>query len=125
MYSNRKEGFRYEFGSPLPCSFDVIAIDGVPTEGSSGDAQLINISPHGMKIRFALDIPLAEKRIDVKITFQLLHEHFTVLGKLVWQKRDYPHYTYGVYLEVDETMERNIIEELKRYTKHLRFEQHA
>lgn len=117
MFSSRKEGFRYEFGIPMDCNFEVISIDERKMESSWGTAKLLNISPHGLKISSHLDLPVAMKKIGVKISFTIVDEELTVNGQLVWQKKVGKTFTYGVKLDQNEQKERKIIEELKRYTK--------
>lgn len=120
MLSSRTEGFRYEFGSPLPCTFEVTSIDGQPLESKTGEAVIINISPHGLKLGTQLDIPIDGRKIGVRIDFVIMNERIVVQGHFVWQKRELHNYTYGIHLTISESVERTIIEELKRFTKHLR-----
>ncbi len=123
MFSSRKEGFRYEFGSPLPCTFEVSSIDDSPLDSNSGAATIINISPHGIKMGSELDIPINGRKIGIKLEFVIMNAPIVVHGHLVWQKREFKHYTYGVHLEIGESVERTIIEELKQFTKRLRQEE--
>ncbi|MED4016614.1 hypothetical protein [Sutcliffiella cohnii] len=64
MKFKRNEVFRYEFGVPLPLSFIIQKINGTEVRSSSGHAQLLDISPGGMKIESDLVLP---KKHDIEL----------------------------------------------------------
>lgn len=120
MFSNRTEGFRYQFGEPLSCYFQIKKIDGELVDSSEGLASILDISPAGMRVKSGLVIPqIEQKDVQLSIRFTLNEYEYKFYGTIVW-KEEFEHTCdYGIQLDVGEEEEYEIIEQLKIYSKQL------
>ncbi|WP_163969386.1 PilZ domain-containing protein [Oceanobacillus halotolerans] len=115
MRSKREEAFRYTFGRPLPAFFKITKIDDDLVTTAEGNAEIIDISPSGLKIHSQLTIPdTDQKTIEISIRFTLNDEELNYHGIIVWKDR-LNH--YGIDLLTDEEEQQNLIEQLKIYSK--------
>ncbi|WP_051254943.1 PilZ domain-containing protein [Pontibacillus marinus] len=120
MFSNRTEGFRYQFGNPLPCHFQIKKVDGELIDSSEGPASIQDISPSGMRFNSELFIPETEQKdIQLSIRFTLNEYEYKFFGSIVW-KKEYEHTCdYGIQLDIGQEEEEELIEQLKVYSKRL------
>ncbi|MBS4195647.1 PilZ domain-containing protein [Lederbergia citri] len=117
MLSNRHEAFRYNFSPPLNCQFN-IALEGEPEKASHfGDAEIHNISPHGLMFSTKLNIPQNRDMIRVSIQFTLEEIEFLVSGHFRWKETHTGEFMYGVQLENNEEVEQQIINQLKKVSR--------
>ncbi|MBS4200532.1 PilZ domain-containing protein [Bacillus sp. FJAT-49732] len=117
MLSNRHETFRYEFSPPLQCNFNIKLENELEKVSHYGNAEIRNISPHGLMFSTNLNIPKKWDMIKVNIKFTLEEMEFLVSGHFRWKKEFMGIYSYGVLLDNDNEVEKNIINQLKRYSK--------
>ena len=117
MRYRRDETFRYQFEVPIPCEFRVVKIDHVEKKSKVGTASIIDISQRGLKIATLLNIPFEKKIVEIEITFTLNSTPLIVIGELLWKKESAKNYTYGVKLTIDQSLQKELVEELKIYSK--------
>ncbi len=118
MLSHRKEPFRYTFEKPIDCLFEITEVSDHEVSSSKGEAQIVNLSPHGMKMISHLAIPRADdKSVHVSVSFTLIDKTITAEGTIVWINRRHNNYEYGIDLIENEEVEKEIIEQLKLYAK--------
>jgi hypothetical protein len=115
MRFKRQEAFRYQFGQPLPCTFRIVRIGDKEIDSEKGTAEIHDISPRGMKIETAYNIPPHPKVIQTEFTFILNDVELSFLGTFVWQKKFANDYYYGVQLSLSHEQEEILIREIKRY----------
>jgi len=117
---NRKESFRYTFEEPLAALFEISKVDGHKVSTSEGEAKIINISPHGIKLNSHLKIPETDHQsIELSISFELNDKQINVSGDIVWMKNKGISVDYGIDLIADDSTEKEIIEQLKIYSKEI------
>lgn len=116
----RKESFRYEFKEPIPAMFKIVQIDEHKVSSSTGEAKIIDLSPSGMRLNSHLKIyKVDDKTIELFISFQLNDEPIDVKGEILWKKNKGMSMDYGITLITDESMERELIFQLKQYARRL------
>ncbi|KUP04504.1 hypothetical protein Q73_15350 [Bacillus coahuilensis m2-6] len=119
MRYKRGEAFRYVFGEPLPILFHLTKIDGKPIESSSGQAQMIDLSPKGMRMYTTFNLPDSKKRtILLEVHFSILGEQFAIEGEIVWQETSFDGgYYYGIGLFIAEEEKNRLINSIKNLAK--------
>lgn len=85
---DRKEAFRYQFFPSIPVSFKIIEINGKRVDSSETIAQLIDISPNGMRIETLLIISL-HYEIKIALSFVLNDIPLSCTGMLRWHEYMY------------------------------------
>lgn len=117
MLSERHEAFRYDFSQPLHCQFN-IELEGQPDSASNfGDAEILNISPHGLKFKSTLNIPKGWDLIRVNVNFTLMDTEFLVSGHFRWVEFASGSYIYGIHLENENVLQEEIITQLKKFSR--------
>lgn len=116
MKYNRDEPFRFAFTPPIPGFFSITRLKGVNGLSRKGQMELLDISPRGVKFQSTLDLPNTDE-IQLMLTFYLNEEEFILKGDIVWKQKGYKKYTYGFALNDDPTLNKQIIEGLKKYNK--------
>ncbi len=119
MQSKRSEYFRFEFEQPIDATFKLIELNGVEKVSKLAEAKIKNLSPHGIKLLTSLNFKLEHVgTIKVEIRFSLDKDiPIVVNGIFMWQKKELDGYSYGVEIESTKESERQIIEELKKFSK--------
>ncbi|WP_169864787.1 PilZ domain-containing protein [Sutcliffiella halmapala] len=115
MKYKRNEPFRYEFGVPVDMNFFISRIDGKSASSSEGEGKMLDISPSGLRMQSSLNIP-SNKDIELTLQITIGNQELSLIGKIVWQKKVYPSYQYGVEL-ISEAFEEQIISALKEFQK--------
>jgi len=112
---NRDEPLRYEFAQPLDASFYISRLRGKDSQSSRGKGVILNISPGGLRLDTALDLPKGE---DVEITFELDIANHTInpIGFVVWKEKKSGRFLYGVDFSSGD-YKQDIIRALKDYSK--------
>ncbi|WP_071395670.1 PilZ domain-containing protein [Bacillus tuaregi] len=114
----RQEGFRFTFNKPIPVLFTIKEVDGNKVESSEGMATMMDISPNGLKLNTALNIPISKpNQIKVSVRFQLNDTLFQVNGMVIWREEKYNHFLYGVQFSIDDQEQEELINHLKSYVK--------
>lgn len=116
MKFKRDEPFRYSFGTPLPCTYQLIVINGQERKTSLGEGEILDISLSGLKLKTSLNIPLND-HLEIEISLMISESPITLRGKFVWQKNNYSDYWYGVQFQADEETHMQLISDLKNYSK--------
>ncbi len=118
MKFRRQETFRYQFENPVNCLFRILKVDSKELTSKIGKAYVNDISEGGIKISSPLSIPLENKVIEIELTFKLNQEDLVLTGTLAWRKDNFNNqYSYGVQFTIDESLKKQLIQELKIYTK--------
>ncbi|RDY71642.1 PilZ domain-containing protein [Halobacillus trueperi] len=118
MRYKRKDYFRYEFKEPLHAFFRIHRVGRKEVNTSKGEARIINISPNGMKLNANLDLPYSDgHEVKLSISFHLNKRPFHLPGTVVWKKK-IAGYNYGIYMDLDETERKGLVEALKVYASH-------
>jgi hypothetical protein len=118
MYYKRGEAFRYEFDHPLQCSFKIVEIDHKNIGTGLGNGEIIDLSPHGLRLDTDLNIPFGDHEVKLDITFKINSAVIETVGVLVWRKDHIQsHYQYGVEFVNSSEMYDIITEELKAFVK--------
>ncbi|KIL50022.1 PilZ domain-containing protein [Jeotgalibacillus soli] len=115
---NRDEAFRFSFDEPLGVMFSISEVNGEVIETSEGEAMLIDLSPSGMKLSSLLSIPVSDdKQVKLVVHFAINDTEYTVEGTIIWRKKKYDRYYYGMQFIDDEEMREELIHQLKLFVK--------
>lgn len=117
MYYKRQEAFRYSFQDPIQASLEVyqkqdqslVCID-------SSTADILDLSPNGLKMVTDLDIDRAEDPV-VRIRFLLSEATIEINGHVTWKKKMGTKFEYGFIGNDDSQTKQLVVNELKVYTK--------
>lgn len=115
MTFKRTEGFRFTFGEPIDANF-VILIDGRSenVERTKYLCEIVDISPHGMKIFSHKDISEHNnQRVQLEVQFILDEVLIKAVGEIVWTKPFGGRIQYGLVFEDQSNVEELIVNELK------------
>src|SRR5690625_463189 len=116
--SKRKEPFRFIFTEPIAATFEIIQIGDRQVSSSRSDAIVKDLSPQGMKLNTSLKMPQAHfYSVQLSIEFTLNSKPLTAQGMIVWMKNLGKTYDYGISLFEHKERERDIIEQLKQYSR--------
>lgn len=119
MYE-RNEAFRYSFADTLlPCTFEILEINGIAQSSHVGSGHIIDISLSGAKFLTELYIPINKAiTFKIKLVFKLMDYDFAIPAMLMWVSKKDNHNEYGCNLITDEETEKKILEKLKQYSRH-------
>lgn len=118
MKYKREEYFRFTFGEPLQAQFKIKKINNEIVKSSKGKAEIIDLSPAGLKFSSELRIDEAKRNnIEVIINFKLNDLDLSIKGVIVWVKEKYDMFEYGIEFLPDQEIAGNLIEELKEFAK--------
>ncbi|MFE7063220.1 PilZ domain-containing protein [Sutcliffiella sp. NPDC057660] len=115
MKYKRNEPFRYEFGMPVRVNFYISRINGKTTASSEGEGTVLDISPSGLRMQTSLDIP-TNQEVELTMHMTIGSREIALIGNIVWQKKVYPSYQYGVEM-ISDAFEEQIIFALKEFQK--------
>jgi len=115
MKYKRNEPFRYEFGMPVMVNFYISRINGKTTASSEGEGVVLDISPSGLRMQSSLDIP-SNQEVELTMHMTIGSREIALIGNIVWQKKVYPTYQYGVEM-ISDAFEEQIIFSLKEFQK--------
>ncbi|WP_162880684.1 PilZ domain-containing protein [Paraliobacillus sediminis] len=117
MQYKRETAFRYTFEEPISALFRIENINGNAVTTSAGEAKIIDISTEGIKLTSELNIPETDKSIHLVISFELNEQEMNFKGIIVWKKKNHAINDYGVNLMIEENAKKELIEQLKIYSK--------
>lgn len=117
MRYRRQESFRYQFEEPIACTFRILKVENKERVSNIGEAYIYDISEGGVKLTTSLNVTLDNKKIEIEISFRLNEEELFLTGLLVWKKNHINDFSYGVHFTIDEKVKRQLIEELKIFSK--------
>lgn len=121
MLYRRDEPFRFAFGNPIEGTFKILKIDDMSGNSKEGPALILDLSPNGIRLTSSLDLPIDKKKIIMEVLFILNEKTISIIGQPKWKKQvGVSSFNYGlVGLENEET-KKEIINELKEYSRNLR-----
>jgi hypothetical protein len=117
MQFKRQEGFRYTFDSPIKGTFQLTKQNNQPIDVKPGFAEILDLSPNGLRISSSLDIPLKETKWEVMTIFALNETPISLKGSFIWKKTSGPDYHYGIVCENSMETKNMVIREMKEYLK--------
>ncbi|WP_047982615.1 PilZ domain-containing protein [Ornithinibacillus contaminans] len=112
MRFKREEAFRYEFQEPLAVEIQLAATD-EKEEAKKIKGKIIELSPDGARLTTEDEIAGEE----ITISFKLNDKNYYFTSNIVWTKQLMTTYTYGLSHNIDEELQREIIEEIKVYAR--------
>ncbi|MFJ8517769.1 PilZ domain-containing protein [Lysinibacillus xylanilyticus] len=110
MIFKRQEGFRFKFDEPIKMTFAVYE-DGRVNQAQKAMADLLDISPRGLKMFTEVDLGVNPPPLDLR--FVLDTREVRVYGEIIWSRPFGKGKQYGVNFNDQESIEDLIVEELK------------
>ncbi|UII57197.1 PilZ domain-containing protein [Cytobacillus spongiae] len=117
MIYRRDEAFRFEFNRPIHGTFKLLKINDKSGQSKLGSADIIDLSPNGLRFESGLDLPLEQNSLLIEVNFILNERLIRILGTPKWKKTHGTRYIYGFTGINDQETKKEIIEELKIYSK--------
>lgn len=113
MHYKRGEAFRFAFSEPVPAEFSIHLKNSDQPGTGTGDAELLDISPGGTRMRTSYDIPINRDALAVRLRFFLYQQPISTDGVIVWKEAAEGRWTYGVDFEEDPAVTGRIVADLK------------
>ncbi|GKV67536.1 hypothetical protein NCCP2716_00340 [Sporosarcina sp. NCCP-2716] len=113
MHYKRDEAFRFPFSVPVPAEFSIHLKNSDQPGTGTGDAELLDISPGGTRMRTAYDIPVKRDTIAVRLRFILYQQPISTDAVIVWKVASDGCWTYGVDFDEDPAISEQIVTDLK------------
>lgn len=126
MIYRRNEAFRFTFGNPINGTLKVLRINGVSRSSGEGQVTILDLSPNGIKIVSSLDFPIVDKIFLMEISFILNEKNVAMLAQPKWKKQvGQSSFSYGLVGMDNEETRKEIIEELKEYSRRINQEKRS
>jgi len=110
MIFKRQEGFRFKFKEPIQITFAIYE-NGKVNHGQTAMADLLDISPRGLKMFTEVDLGINPPPLDIH--FVLDTQEVRAYGEVIWSRPFGSGKQYGIYFNNQGPVEDLIIEELK------------
>ncbi|MEB2282849.1 PilZ domain-containing protein [Lysinibacillus xylanilyticus] len=110
MIFKRQEGFRFKFDEPVKMTFAIYE-DGRVNQAQTAMADLLDISPRGLKMFTEVDLGVNPPPLDLR--FVLDTREVRAYGEIIWSRPFGKGKQYGVNFNDQESVEDLIVEELK------------
>ncbi|MBD8519642.1 PilZ domain-containing protein [Lysinibacillus sp. FSL R7-0073] len=110
MIFKRQEGFRFKFEEPVQITFAVYE-NGRVNYGQTAMAELLDISPRGLKMYTEVDLGVNPPPLDIH--FVLDTQEVRAYGEVIWSRPFGSGKQYGVYFNDQGRVEELIVDELK------------
>lgn len=110
MIFKRQEGFRFKFEEPVKMTFAIYE-NGRVNQGQTAMADLLDISPRGLKMFTEVDLGVNPRPLDLR--FILDTREVRAYGEVIWSRPFGTGKQYGVNFNDQESVEDLIVEELK------------
>jgi len=110
MIFKRQEGFRFKFEEPVQITFAVYE-NGRVNHGQTAMAELLDISPRGLKMYTEVDLGVNPPPLDIH--FVLDTQEVRAYGEVIWSRPFGSGKQYGVYFNDQGRVEELIVDELK------------
>ncbi len=110
MIFKRQEGFRFKFEEPVQITFAVYE-NGKVNHGQTAMAELLDISPRGLKMYTEVDLGVNPPPLDIH--FVLDTQEVRAYGEVIWSRPFGSGKQYGVYFNDQGRVEELIVDELK------------
>jgi hypothetical protein len=81
-------------------NFYISSINAKSTAFSEGEGRVLDISPSGVRMPSSLTIPI-NQAVELTLHITIGSREIPLIGNIVWQKKVYPFYQYGVELISD------------------------
>jgi hypothetical protein len=116
-YKRRQESFRYTFTPPIKGTFQIVKRDGQPLDMKPGAAEIMDLSPNGLRLSSDLHIPVRGAKLEVIVTFTLNEAPLSLYGSFIWKNPFVTSFHYGIECTNSEDTKEMIIREIKQYIK--------
>jgi len=110
MIFKRQEGFRFKFEEPVTITFAIYE-DGRVNQEQTAMAELLDISPRGLKMFTEVDLGVNPPPLDLR--FVLDTREVRAYGEIIWSRPFGTGKQYGVFFNNQGAVEDLIVEELK------------
>jgi len=110
MIFKRQEGFRFKFEEPVTMTFAIYE-DGRVNQEQTAMAELLDISPRGLKMFTEVDLGVNPPPLDLR--FVLDTREVRAYGEIIWSRPFGTGKQYGVFFNNQGAVEDLIVEELK------------
>ena len=110
MIFKRQEGFRFKFKEPIQITFAIYE-NGKVNHGQTAMADLLDISPRGLKMFTEVDLGINPPPLDIH--FVLDTQEVRAYGEVIWSRPFGNGKQYGIYINNQAPVEDLIVEELK------------
>lgn len=110
MIFKRQEGFRFKFEEPVTMTFAIYE-DGRVDQEQTAMAELLDISPRGLKMFTEVDLGVNPPPLDLR--FVLDTREVRTYGEIIWSRPFGTGKQYGVFFNNQGAVEDLIVEELK------------
>ncbi|MGE7110260.1 PilZ domain-containing protein [Lysinibacillus sp. NPDC047702] len=110
MIFKRQEGFRFKFEEPITMTFAIYE-DGRVNQEQTAMAELLDISPRGLKMFTEVDLGVNPPPLDLR--FVLDTREVRAYGEIIWSRPFGNGKQYGVFFNNQGAVEDLIVEELK------------
>ena len=110
MIFKRQEGFRFKFEEPVTMTFAIYE-DGRVNQEQTAMAELLDISPRGLKMFTEVDLGVNPPPLDFR--FVLDTREVRAYGEIIWSRPFGTGKQYGVFFNNQGAVEDLIVEELK------------
>lgn len=110
MIFKRQEGFRFKFEEPVTMTFAIYE-DGRVNQEQTAMAELLDISPRGLKMFTEVDLGVNPPPLDLR--FVLDTREVRTYGEIIWSRPFGTGKQYGVFFNNQGAVEDLIVEELK------------
>jgi len=110
MIFKRQEGFRFKFEEPVTMTFAIYE-DGRVNQEQTAIAELLDISPRGLKMFTEVDLGVNPPPLDLR--FVLDTREVRAYGEIIWSRPFGTGKQYGVFFNNQGAVEDLIVEELK------------
>ncbi|WP_106768615.1 PilZ domain-containing protein [Paenibacillus faecalis] len=111
---SRKEPFRYSLTTPISCLLELIEFNGTSVKSKPAEAELINLSKTGCKIRSSLNLHADTNQVMVKIHLPLTESPIVCPATIQWQRTDDSiRYEYGLKLHLPPSENERILIDLR------------
>lgn len=117
MLYKREEPFRFHFQSPIPSTFKILKLNNNGNESNQGFAEIMDVSPNGLRFKTPLNLPVKEKNFLLEFCFKINDKLIRFIGELIWKKQERSYYIYGLTGRDDQETKNEIIGALKDYSK--------
>ncbi|MGG2075395.1 PilZ domain-containing protein [Lysinibacillus irui] len=110
MIFKRQEGFRFKFEEPIQITFAMYE-NGKVNHGQTAMADLLDISPRGLKMFTEVDLGINPPPLDIQ--FVLDTQEVRAYGDVIWSRPFGNGKQYGIQFNDQGPVEDMIVEELK------------
>ncbi|MEX3745409.1 MULTISPECIES: PilZ domain-containing protein [Lysinibacillus] len=110
MIFKRQEGFRFKFDEPIKMTFAIYE-NGKVNQAQTAMADLLDISPRGMKMFTEVDLGVNPPPLDLRFVLDTIEVR--AYGEIIWSRPSGNGKQYGVNFNNQGSVEDLIVDELK------------